>query len=179
MMLEKIISGGQTGADQGGLEAAKVLGLKTGGTAPRLYMTENGTCLKLKDIYDLVEGPYDPKIYPMRTRKNIEDSDGTLLVGNVDSPGSKLTLRYCKELNKPVIINPGTTYVFLRWLRDWDVKILNVAGNRESKQPGIQAMTKNFLTLSLLDCPHPEEKDCDLCQTNCSYKRWLLKEAPK
>lgn len=150
-MIEKIISGGQTGADQGGLEAGKELGLETGGTAPQRYMTELGTSLKLRDIYGLTEGSYDPRTYPKRTRQNVEDSDGTLLVGDINSPGSRLTARYCEDLNKPIIINPGIPFVFLRWLRDWNIKILNVAGNRESKQPGIQAMTKTFLVVTLKD----------------------------
>lgn len=41
-MIEKIVSGGQTGADQGGLEAAEELGIPTGGWAPAGYYTEQG-----------------------------------------------------------------------------------------------------------------------------------------
>jgi len=40
--LEMVISGGQTGADRGGLIAAKELGIPTGGTAPLGYKTEAG-----------------------------------------------------------------------------------------------------------------------------------------
>lgn len=36
----KIISGGQTGADMGGLEAAREYGFPTGGYAPKGWMTE-------------------------------------------------------------------------------------------------------------------------------------------
>ena len=148
-MIEKIISGGQTGADQGGLEAGKELGIVTGGTAPYNYMTETGSNFRLKAIYGLIEGEYDPKTYPKRTRKNVRDSDGTLLVGDISSPGSRLTYKCCEDLGKPLIMNPGITYVFLRWIKDYNIKVLNVAGNRESKQPGIQAMTKLFLVMSI------------------------------
>jgi hypothetical protein len=40
-MIEKLISGGQTGADRAGLEAAKALGIATGGTAPKGWRIEN------------------------------------------------------------------------------------------------------------------------------------------
>ena len=42
MKIFKIISGGQTGADKGGLIAAKKANIKTGGIAPKGFMTEAG-----------------------------------------------------------------------------------------------------------------------------------------
>jgi hypothetical protein len=41
-MLELVISGGQTGADQGGLRATRACGIPTGGWAPRGWLTEAG-----------------------------------------------------------------------------------------------------------------------------------------
>ena len=107
-------------------------------------MTELGTCLELRDVFGLVEGEPDPKVFPKRTRKNVKDSDGTLLMGNVNSPGSELTLRYCNNLEKPRIINP-TPYGLKWWLDKYKIEILNVAGNRESKNPGIQKETFTLL----------------------------------
>ena len=147
-MVRKIVSGGQTGADRGGLVAGQCLGLETGGTAPPNFMTELGTCLKLRDTFGLVEGEYDQKVYPKRTRKNVEDSDGTLLMGNVNSPGSRLTLRYCNELSKPYIENPSP-FVLRLWLKNHSIEVLNVAGNRESKTPGIEEATSVLLLSSL------------------------------
>lgn len=49
-LVEKIISGGQTGADRGGLEAARTLGIPTGGTAPRGYLTETGPDESLREF---------------------------------------------------------------------------------------------------------------------------------
>ena len=144
MMLEKIISGGQTGADQAGLEAAKELGIATGGTAPQHFMSERGTCLKLRDEYGLTEGLYDSKVYPKRTRQNVEDSDATAIFGNVGSPGTRLTCSLCVELEKPWVVNP-TAVDLLEFLEQHNVKVLNVAGNRESVNPGIQARVRNFL----------------------------------
>ncbi len=135
-MIEKIISGGQTGADQGGLIAGSILGLLTGGTAPPNFWTEDGANYSLRE-YGLVAGDPDPKIYPLRTLANVRDSDGTLLVGDMESAGSCLTMRLCTQRGKPYIVNPIAIS-----LRDWVgshwVRTLNVAGNRESVNPGIR-----------------------------------------
>ena len=140
MPLRKIISGGQTGADQGGLIAGKKLLLETGGTAPPYWMTEEGPFPELASHFGLVEGPYDRAIYPIRTKRNVEDSDGTVLFGRMSSPGSKLTLRLCKDLHKPHIVNPNAR-VLKRFVEINNIEVLNVAGNRESKNPGIAGST--------------------------------------
>lgn len=41
-MIELVLSGGQTGADLGGLRAARACGIPTGGWAPRGWLTEVG-----------------------------------------------------------------------------------------------------------------------------------------
>jgi hypothetical protein len=38
-LVTKVISGGQSGADLGGLRAAKVLGIQTGGSMPKGFLT--------------------------------------------------------------------------------------------------------------------------------------------
>ncbi|KKM83328.1 hypothetical protein LCGC14_1310620 [marine sediment metagenome] len=140
MPLRKIISGGQTGADQGGLIAGKKLLLETGGTAPPYWMTEEGPFPELASHFGLVEGPYDRAIYPIRTKRNVEDSDGTVLFGRMSSPGSKLTLRFCKDLHKSYTVNPNAR-VLKRFVEINNIEVLNVAGNRESKNPGIAGST--------------------------------------
>lgn len=146
-MIKKIISGGQTGADKGGLLAAEALGIETGGTAPPNYQTEAGPDYSLKSL-GLVEGESDPRIYPKRTRMNVRDSHGTLLMGNMNTPGTKLTLRFCKELGRPYIINPTPSQLKM-WIDIFYIEILNVAGNRESKHPGIQKETFQLLYSTL------------------------------
>lgn len=141
-MIEKIILGGQTGADQGGLEAGKELGIRTGGTAPLGWRTEVGSQKDLLEGYGLKEDWR--KEYPPRTKENIHNSDGTILFGDPYSPGSKLTLRLCRELKKLWIINP-TEEDFAFWIVIHNIRVLNVAGNRESKNPGIQERVRNFL----------------------------------
>lgn len=145
---EKIISGGQTEADQGGLEAAKELGIQTGGTAPFGWKTETGPNPKLlRDTYNLISN-LSPN-YPSRTRANVFNSDGTVIFGNVDEPGSRLTLNLCLRVGKLCIVNP-TVESFQEWLEcNLQIKVLNVAGNRESKNPGIQEGVRNFLVRAL------------------------------
>ncbi|KKL28978.1 hypothetical protein LCGC14_2369790, partial [marine sediment metagenome] len=79
MKLLKVISGGQTGADQGGLEAGKELGLETGGTAPLGWKTEDGPQPELLKGFGLRECTQPG--YPVRTRRNVLTSDGTVIFG--------------------------------------------------------------------------------------------------
>lgn len=144
--MKKIISGGQTGADQGGLEAARELGLETGGWAPYGWKTETGPQEELLSSYGL-KHCLEPG-YPARTRRNVEDADFTVLLGKVDSPGSKLTHRLCIELGKHLAVNPLAGHL-RELIRKYSVQTLNVAGNRESVCPGIQKYTKRLLIEAL------------------------------
>jgi hypothetical protein len=143
----KIISGGQTGADFGGLLAGKELGLKTGGIAPIGYRTESGSNYELKEL-GLEES--NNRFYSDRTIKNVRNSDGTVIFGNSNSVGSKSTIMYCKRFGKPHIINPDSGS-FQKWVSWNNIKILNVAGNRESVTPGICEKVKNFLITTIKD----------------------------
>lgn len=143
MRPQKIISGGQTGADQGGLEAGRLLGIPTGGTAPVGFITDDGPNFELIS-YGLVPGPPDPRIYPLRTRKNVGDSDGTVWFGNTKSPGGRLTIHTTLLLNKHLLINP-TPKELSDWVYQKNIKVLNVAGNRERKNPGITQQVINIL----------------------------------
>lgn len=131
----KIISGGQTGVDRMALELAKELGFETGGFAPKDYLTENGSDLSLKD-FGLIETEH--KNYNYRTKQNIRLASGTILFGNIESPGSKLLIKYCKVHYCPFIINPTwqeiESYINnLKQLTKDNSVILNIAGNRGSK----------------------------------------------
>lgn len=146
MTVTKIISGGQTGADQGGLEAADALDLETGGTMPKGFQTEDGPNVELAQRYGLEEGVDG---YRSRTKKNILDADATVLFGRMSSPGSKLTLNLCRQLHSPFFVNPPYDQI-LKWLTSFEsIEVLNVAGNRESKNPGIQARVRHTLIAAL------------------------------
>jgi hypothetical protein len=151
MAITRIISGGQTGADQGGLMAGEDLGLPTGGWAPRGWKTEVGAApwLARFGLREFMQAGYPP-----RTRANVQDSDGTLLIGNPASRGSRLTERTARSQGKPVYIIVATAFPtdlsrhvepFRKWILQHDIKVLNVAGNRESRNHGITDGTRCFL----------------------------------
>lgn len=149
-LVKRVISGGQTGADQAGLIAANTLDIPTGGWAPKGWLTEDGPAPWLAD-YGLKEAPSED--YKYRTTANVRDSDATLLFGDPASKGGLLVqdLCYFKHLDKPLFIvnwaggrwvDPNKPDQFMqdwirRWLGQWQVKVLNIAGNRESVMPGI------------------------------------------
>jgi hypothetical protein len=153
----KIISGGQTGADQGGLIAALELELEVGGTAPKKFHTELGSNFRLRDVYGLVEVTdeqvieYDghERTYGPRTLQNVMDSNATALFHRHDTPGTRLTARLCRKHDKPFItINPmqydESDMARFRVFVD-SIGVLNVAGTRESILPGIQEAVRNFI----------------------------------
>ena len=149
-MLERVISGGQTGADQGGLEAGKMAGIVTGGMAPRGYRTSSGPQPDLRKRFGLEEAksPY----YAQRTRANVQNSDGTVIFGDPTSPGSRLTAKLCREYGRPCleIPYPGSKRTDAEGLlAQWCVlhcfEVLNVAGNREDKNPGIQVFVRGVV----------------------------------
>lgn len=123
----KIISGGQSGIDQLALKIAKEMGFETGGYCAKGFMTEFGPEEQLLKSYGLIESG----TYAERTRRNVKESDITLLFGDLWTPGSKCTINACNDFNKPLYAN---TYIDLQ-LAEWmeNHQIINVAGNRESK----------------------------------------------
>ena len=140
----KIISGGQTGVDTIGLQVAKELGIETGGKAPKGFLREKGidnediASYGLEEITDEEQADYTKRTdkkdhYTGRTELNVRNSDGTVYfnVGS-DTYGLIATRRSAKEWNKPFIENP-TAEELRQWIKDNNIKTLNVAGNRGSK----------------------------------------------
>jgi Circularly permutated YpsA SLOG family len=154
--VKKIISGGQTGADMGGLTAGRELGIPTGGVAPKGWFTENGPQEELLRSFGLTE--CEEEGFPARTRRNVRDASGTLLVGEHRTGGSKLTRHSAVQLKKPLFLlsfpnvaelDDGQIEKFQNWLRQHQIQVLNVAGNRESQSPGIAEFTRLFLLRAL------------------------------
>lgn len=149
----KIISGGQTGADQGGLFAGKTLKIGVGGYAPANYLTEKGNNYDLRRDFSLVET--DRFNYHYRTEKNVIESDGTILFVSKQSPGSKLTEKCCKKHKKPMFVVTDPTNIvkykdkFLSWILVNNIRVLNVAGNRESVKQNIARNAFMFLVYTL------------------------------
>lgn len=140
-MVKKIVSGGQTGADRGALEAATELNIETGGWCPKGWKTEAGTDLSLK-AFGLKET--NGSDYSVRTRQNVVESDGTVIFGNTRSAGSGLTISFCEAIGKPYLLNPEPGEL-REWIAENAITVLNVAGNRESRTPGIKEATRRYL----------------------------------
>lgn len=148
MPLRKIISGGQTGADQGALDAAIRFGIDHGGWIPKGRRTEKGP---LPDRYHLKEMP-GPS-YPARTRQNVMDADGTLIFSHGRlRGGSALTHKITGEIGKPVLhIDLTQTGRFqsaqqiAAWLDKLSIQVLNVAGTRASEDPKLYQAVSDVL----------------------------------
>jgi hypothetical protein len=141
----KIISGGQTGADRAALDVALTLSLPIGGGCPKGRRAEDGM---IPDCYPLTETPEAD--YDTRTRRNVEDSDGTLILnlGTLDG-GTALTVKLARQMGKPclmVALEDGIEpTAFQEWLDAHPIAVLNVAGPRESKRPGVYAAACRLL----------------------------------
>lgn len=148
MILEKIISGGQTGADRGGLDAAIVLGLPHGGCCPKGRRAEDGP---IPPCYQLTE--HESRDYPPRTEQNVQDSDGTVIfTGAALEGGSKLTASLCRKHKKPYVVietldGNGWRHreTFRLFVQCYKIRTLNVAGNRESVSHGIQDTVRKII----------------------------------
>jgi len=131
-----IISGGQTGADQGALEGAYLLGIPTGGWMPREFLTEVGPRPDFAKIYGLRE--HRSLRYPPRTEANVRDADATVWIGPTIEPGFSCTRRACRKLERPFGIIDGTSAIagslaLRQFVDQHHVRTLNVAGPRQSR----------------------------------------------
>ena len=134
---ERIVSGGQTGADRAALDWAIARGISHGGWCPRGRRAEDGV---IAPRYALEETPLVD--YAQRTLWNVRDSDATLIVSRAAalSGGSAYTARCAEELGKPWLhAHPGADDIetIRAFLAQHRVRTLNVAGPRASGEPGI------------------------------------------
>jgi hypothetical protein len=131
----EIISGGQTGVDRGALDAALELGMRCSGWCPEGRNAEDG---RIPDRYPLSE--LKGADYPERTRRNVEDSDATLIIHHRTlSGGTQLTLDLCRHLGKPVCLVDAATMsaeegarIAGDFVTRHGIRRLNVAGPRAS-----------------------------------------------
>lgn len=147
-MLEKVISGGQTGVDRAALDAALQAKIAIGGCCPKGRKAEDGI---IPDSYPLQE--LESCEYSSRTEKNVVDADGTLILNKGElSEGTKLTYEFTLQHRKPAFIvqldadEVTSQDQVLRWIEEKQIRVLNVAGPRESKSPdGIYREALSYL----------------------------------
>lgn len=143
-----IVSGGQTGADRAALDFAIAHGIPHGGWCPLGRRAEDGV---LDARYRLRET--ESKNYRQRTRRNVTDSDATLILNLGElADGSLVTRQFAERANKPVCVVPleakDLSVELARvgaWLAAHSITVLNIAGPRESKRPGVYRKAWAFL----------------------------------
>lgn len=146
----KIVSGGQTGVDRAGLDAAIELGWEYGGWIPKGRIAEDGIVPPEYEKMKESSGGY-----PERTKANVRDSNATLIIVPKLplSRGTMLTLKTAERQLRPhFVISMCEENPELK-VRDWlnsfvpaeSPFVLNIAGPRESKAPGIQREARDFL----------------------------------
>jgi hypothetical protein len=146
----KVVTGGQTGVDRAALDAAMFAGFDCGGWCPKGRRAEDGP---IPSRYPLIETGSER--YDVRTRRNVADSDATLILcDGRPAGGTLLTAQYAERIGKPVVIldindfeiDPDKSLSGVReWLTENGVTVLNIAGPRESGCPGIYARARHIL----------------------------------
>ncbi len=147
-----IISGGQTGLDRAALDVTIELGISHAGYCPKGRRAEDGI---VPSKYNLIE--HAEVQYAGRTLENVLSSDGTLILHiGIISNGTVLTKQFCIQREKPILIINLLDDLnlsrlnFNRWMKENFIKILNVAGPRESEAE-IYNISKNVLLHLLCD----------------------------
>lgn len=147
-MIEKIISGGQTGVDRAALDFAINNEIPHGGWVPKGRRAEDGVIPKRYEVREAETADYS-----RRTELNVMDSDGTLILSHGElTGGSALTARLAEKHAKPCLhidLNQQTefqaTVDISHWLHENQVEVLNVAGPRAGNDPKIYDATVNVL----------------------------------
>lgn len=143
-----IVSGGQTGVDRAALDAALAIGWPCGGWCPQGRLAEDGVIPDQYPLTELKRGGY-----AARTRRNVEDSDGTLVIYfGRPSGGTALTEKYCRQTQRPLLsVNGNHTppreaaRAIARFVRTHNITRLNVAGPRASGEPKAYDYTRKAL----------------------------------
>jgi len=152
-MLSRIVSGGQTGADIAALELAVEKNFPHGGWCPRGRRSLAGP---IPDCFLLTETPSAD--YLQRTEWNARDADGTvvLTLDEFLTGGSRKTLEFALLHRKPGLHlsrakmdTSSAAKALLTFIDEHGIEILNVAGPREAKEPGIHDWTREVLKAAL------------------------------
>ena len=150
-MLQKIISGGQTGADRAALDFAIAHRIPHGGWCPRGRLAEDGP---IAARYELTETPTAD--YAQRTEWNVRDSDGTVIfsIAAALTSGSQYTAELARQHGKPCLHlsreqdGKAATGKLLDFLAAHNLKVLNMAGPRRSQEPEVAGFTTRTLELA-------------------------------
>lgn len=148
-MVEKIISGGQTGADMSALDVALRNDFPHGGWRQKGRKSVYGP---IPARYLLTETPLPRNL--QQAEWNVRDSDGTVVftLSHSTTGGSLKTIQFARSLNKPClhVSRSGPDYSdpalrLQQFAMEHRIRTINVAGSRESKEPGIYSSVSQIL----------------------------------
>jgi hypothetical protein len=136
-LIDRVISGGQTGVDRAALAVALELGVPCGGWCPRGRRAEDGRIPAWFPLKECMS-----RNYAVRTRRNVEESDGTLILSRGElTGGTALTESMARQIGKPCLVIDLVAEFDAQPVEEWiaenRIRTLNVAGPRESQQAGI------------------------------------------
>jgi len=149
--VQRIVSGGQTGADRAALDTAIALGIRHGGKCPKGRRAEDGP---IPNRYRLEETPSPG--YLQQNKWNVQESDGTVIftMGPL-SGGSGRTAEFAEKHGKPWVHIPlaevddlTAAKVLITFINECRARVLNVAGTRGSKEPELYGRVVAVLTLA-------------------------------
>lgn len=146
----KIVSGAQTGVDRGALDAALAVGAACGGWCPEGRMAEDGVIPERYPVKELPDAGYR-----QRTRKNVQDSDATLIIYFRElTGGTQQTLKFCMNEKQPYLLIDAEEISVQRaaervqeFVLQYEVRVLNVAGPRGGREPRAHPYTQKVITL--------------------------------
>lgn len=147
-----IVTGGQTGVDRAALDTALALFLPVRGWCPKGRLAEDGV---IPAIYPMQETTSEA--VAVRTEWNVRDADGTLIIAFGElAGGTLLTEQLAQKYQRPTLtinastFSPATQARFDRWLKSHQIRMLNIAGPRESADPGVIYRQARAVLQSLL-----------------------------
>lgn len=156
-VIHKILTGGQTGVDQGATDAAIAAGYEVGGWVPlggwAEDFEEKGSLLERHDCFVETGSPNVEE----STRFNIRDSLVTLVIApnGVLDKGTQYTIDHAFQLGRVIIMVSGDEdrdiFNALRSLSLLGSELtVNIAGPRESSKPGSYELAHSVVS-QLLD----------------------------
>jgi len=183
--LQKIVSGGQTGADLAALDAAMECAFPYGGWIPKGRKNEdgdsNGIPSRYQHLREMASSDYED-----RTEQNVVDSDGTAILFHEDLTGGTLkTAEFAAQHSKPILsinLDQHSEQCALEKLRDFvnskEIATLNVAGPRRSEDRLIYEKTHRIIHALLAEQkPDAAENSSEFwlglrAETLANFRHW-------
>lgn len=184
-ILQKVISGGQTGADRAALEAARDCGIGTGGYAPRGYLTCAGPDSSLQSLFGLeqltIPNVSVAQMFALRSQRNVDASNATVAFRLTNSVGTDKTIGFCltkrwksvprnqwtvAAQHRPVLVIADFSSMervvqrIIAFVRRVRPRVLNFCGHRSDASAGIEGysrLVKEALTLAFQELQKDNE----------------------